>query len=85
MAFGPVTLGFALHLREARVIVRKLVQMRERDLARRDLVVVRDVCRGVVTAVLELHREAHPKLLDVESRGVPVDANRLADPTRSVL
>jgi hypothetical protein len=53
--------------------------MRPCDLAGGELVVVGHVGRGVVAAVLELHRESHPELLDVKARRREVDADRFPD------
>ena len=81
---GPVLLGLGLHLRQPRVVVGELVEVRPRDLARRQLVVVADVRRGIAPPVLELDLEAHPELLDIEPRAVPVDPDPLADLARPV-
>jgi hypothetical protein len=63
----PVRLGLSLHLREPRVVVTELVQVRPGDLAGRDLVVVADVRRSVAATMLELDLETHSELLDVKS------------------
>ena len=81
VTFGPIALGFGFHLRETAVIVGKLVQVRERDLARRDLIIVTYIGGGVATAVLELDFEPHPELSEVEPRSGPVDSDRLANRT----
>jgi hypothetical protein len=62
----PVRLGLSLHLREPRVVVTELVQVRPGDLAGRDLV-VDDVRRSVAATMLELDLETHSELLDVKS------------------
>src|SRR6202011_608670 len=71
--FAP--LGFPLHLRQARVVVRELVQVRERDLPSEYRVIIGDVRHLVEAPVLELDVEAHAELLDVEWSRLPVDAD----------
>src|SRR5262249_45620960 len=74
-----LALGLLLHPLEPVVVVRELVQMRERDLAGDERVVVRDVGEQVVEAVLELDVHAAPELIDVERRRRPVDPDLLPD------
>jgi hypothetical protein len=80
-----VALGLGLHLREAGVVIGELVQVRERDLSGRDLVVIADVRLRVTDAMLELNLEALLELRNVKSRCRPVDPDRLADRARLVL
>src|SRR6187200_1529404 len=63
-----VSLRLLLHRLEARVVVGKLVQMGQGDLAGRRGVVAGDVGLRVMSAVLELDVEAGPELLDIERR-----------------
>jgi hypothetical protein len=58
--------GLRLHHREPRVVVRKLLEVRPGDLARHDLVVIRDVGLRVVRTVLELDAQAQLELFGVE-------------------
>ena len=75
------SLRLLLHPLKPGVVVRELVQVRERDLPRCDGIVVGDVRRGVVEAMLELDVEPATELLDIERRRRPVDADLLADPS----
>jgi hypothetical protein len=50
-------LGFGLHSLQALAVVGELLHVRERDLPRRDGVVVRDVGLRIVRSVLELDGE----------------------------
>ena len=54
---------------------------RERDLSRRYRLVVADVRRRIAEPVLVLDVHAHPELLDVQRRRLPVDSDLSADPT----
>src|SRR3954453_2723030 len=67
------------HALQPGVVVSELVEVRERDLAGQNRVVVGDVRRGIVKAMLQLHLEPPAELIDVERRGVPVDASLLTD------
>src|SRR5947207_11864074 len=69
-----------LHLFEARVVVRELVQVRERDLAGGDGVIVGHVRLRVVEAVLQLDVHPGAELFDVERGTAPLDPDLLADP-----
>jgi hypothetical protein len=80
-----LALGVLFHPLEPRVVVRELVQVRERDLPRYERVVVRDVRQEVVESVLELDIHATAKLVDVEGRTRPVDPDLLADSARLVV
>src|SRR5919201_5343262 len=71
LGVAPVALGLRLHPSQARVVVRKLVQMCAGDLPGDELVVVGHVRLGIVPPVLELDIQAHAELLDVETRRVP--------------
>ena len=70
-----------LHALEPRVVIRELVQVRERDLARRVGIIAGDIREAVVQAVLELHVHPGPELLDIEGRVLPVDADVAPDPS----
>src|SRR5690349_6336181 len=63
-----VALRLFLHRLEARVVVGKLVQMCERDLAGCRRVIAGHVGPRVVTSMLELDVEVRPKLLEVVRR-----------------
>src|SRR5262245_13653148 len=52
------------------------------DLSGQARIVVRDIGLGIVRAVLELDIESRPKLLDVERRRLPVDADVGTDALR---
>ncbi len=66
-----LSLGVFLHPFEPGVVVRKLVEVRQRDLAGHDGIIMRDVRHRIVNAVLELHVHPHSELLGVERRRVP--------------
>src|SRR6185436_574353 len=74
---GPFAFRFLFHLLETFVVVRKLLHVRQCNLAGDDRVVSGDVRLRVVSAVLELDVHAVPELLEVEA--VPVDTDRVSD------
>jgi hypothetical protein len=69
-----LALGLLLHPLEPCVVVGKLVQVGERELARHDRIVIGQVRSRLVATVLEF--DVHPvaELLEVEGSRVPVDA-----------
>src|SRR5690349_3514504 len=67
------------HPLQTGVVVGKLVQMRECDLAGHELIVTGHVRCHVLQPVLELDIHPHPKLLYVERRRRPIDPEPLAD------
>src|SRR5437763_1577681 len=80
-----LALRLLLHPFEPDVVVRKLVQVGERDLAGDERVVVGDVGEEVVEPVLELDLHASPELVDVEWRARPVDPDLLPNRSRLVV
>src|SRR5690242_14585717 len=81
---GPVRLRLGLHLGEAGVVVRELVEVGPRDLRRHDDVIAGHVRFRIARAVLELDVHPHPELLEPGPRSVPVDADPLTRGTRLV-
>jgi hypothetical protein len=71
-------LRLSFHLREAGVIVRKLVEVRTRDLRRHCDIVIGHIGLRITRAVLEFDVHPLPELLEIERRSVPVDADPLA-------
>src|SRR5487761_1199237 len=81
LPLAPIPLGLLLHALEANVVVGELLQVGESDLARHDRIVPRHIGRRVMPSMLQLDFHADPKLLHIEWRRRPVDADGLADLT----
>jgi len=69
----PVGGRFALEDGQASVVVRKLVKVRERDLAGQVPVVPGDIRPRVYEPVFELDIQPHPELLEVAPEHLEVD------------
>ena len=63
----PIGFSVSFQLRKPRVIIRKLLEVRESDLPRQQSVVVRDVCFGVACTVFQFDLKTHPELLKVDT------------------
>ena len=72
-----VALRLLLLLLEPCVLVRKLAQVGDRDLARDQRVVVAHVREEVVATVFEFDIESAPELFDIERCCGPVDPERI--------
>ena len=65
-ALAVVCVSLLFHLAQPGVVVGKLIEVSEGDLAGENRVVVSDVRGGVVEAVFELHVHAGTELLNIE-------------------
>ena len=79
MFICPVFLRLLLHLCKTGVVVREFFQMSQCDLARLDLIVIRDVCLQVSHAVLQLDPQASMEFLEPDL--FPIDAQGISDPS----
>jgi hypothetical protein len=70
-------LRLGLHLGEAGVVIRELVQVGPRNLRRHDDVIASDIRLRITRAMLEFHVHPHPELLEIKRRGAPFDADPL--------
>ena len=61
-----LALRFLLHTIEPGVVIKKLVEMGERDLTHHNQLVVGDVRRRILKTVLELNLHPPAELVDVE-------------------
>jgi hypothetical protein len=80
-----VALRLFLHSLQPAVVVGKLVQVSQCDLAGDERVVARDVRGGIVEPVLELDVHSPPELVDVEgavAQSMPIRSRPAVPPPR---